>query len=191
MLFRTTIGLIALCSSAVALPQSEKGGQTCLDALEICGTGEAILGAIGFSGAPTPGRWLFLVKSTNGKLREKAISDGAVVAVRDIEPLPGQDLPDIPIDFAAVAIDSGEAFNIVAGLAEDRSVDFESAHFHLRCRESGNEPVWLLKLLGPRQDSRGVVYLSAATGEILRSAWTIREIEDFASATPFFTRTAP
>lgn len=191
MLFRTTIGLIALCSSAVALPKSEKEGRTCLDALEICGVGETTLGVIGFSGAPAPDRWLFLVKFTNGKLQEKAISDGAVVAERDIEPLPGQDLPEIPIDFATVAIDSDEAFDIVSELAEGRRVDFESAHFHLRCRESGNEPVWLLKLLGPRQDSRGVVYLSAVTGEILRSAWTIREIEDFASASPFFTRTAP
>lgn len=186
MLFRNTIALILLCSSAVA--RAVPSAETCLEALESGQVGDRVLGIIGFSGAPAPDQWLFLVENDDGTLLEQAISSGKIVAERMIEPLPGQDLPDIVIDFSKVVIDSDNALSIASGLAMKNRVDFESAHFHLRCRDSGNEPVWLLKLLGPKQDSRGVVYLSAATGEVLRTAWTVRAIEEFASAFPAFTR---
>ena len=119
-----------------------------------------------------------------GTLREFAISGGEVTAERGIEPLPGQDIPDVPIDFDKVAIDSDKALQIATQLAQENGVTSGAAHFHLRCRDAGNEPVWLVKLLGPVQDSRGLVYLSAQTGEILRTAWTVSAIEEFAFASP-------
>ncbi len=185
---RNTIGLIALCSSLVAMAGGEPG--SCLEAVATLND-EIVLGVVGFSGEPSPERWLVLSRADDGNLREYAWSSGRVVDERAVDPLPGQDLPNIPIDFKRVHVDSGEAFVIASELAEKHRVPFESVHFHLRCRDAGKEPVWLLKLLGPVQDSRGVVYLSAITGEVLRTAWTVREIEDFASASPFFTRRDP
>ena len=185
MRFVTTIGLIALCSSFVAIASDESGG--CLDAVADL-EGKTVLGVVGFSGAPKPDQWLILTRKDSGELRELAWSMGGVVHERVINPLPGQDLPDIPINFESVQLDSGQAFVIASALAEKQGISFATAHFHLRCRDAGEEPVWLLKLLGKAQDSRGVVYLSAVTGEVLRSAWTVREIEEFAAVSPIFTR---
>lgn len=189
MRFVTTIGLIAFCSSFVANQAGDRPG-SCLAAIETL-ENDVVLGVVGFSGQPTPQRWLILSRSDGGGLTEIAWSGGKVVDERSIDRLPGQDLPDIPIDFDKVRVDSDEAFRIAWELAERNQVRFAAVHFHLRCRDRGNEPVWFLKLLGAAQDSRGVVYLSAITGDVLRAGWTVREIEEFASASPIFTRRDP
>jgi len=193
MKFWFTIGLLALGSSALTRTEAAPGSCKIAVAAIMESTALAedtnVLGVIGFSGNPQPEQWLILTQSrSKGALREFAVAEGRVVAERMIEPLPGQDIPDIPIKFEEVRIDSDEALQIALGLANEQGVKFEAAHFHLRCRDTGSEPVWLLKLLGPVQDSRGLVYLSARTGEVLRTAWTVRAIDEFAFASPILSR---
>lgn len=193
MKFLLTIGLLVLGSSAhtrtEAAPDTCKAAVAVLTEASVLEKDAEILGVIGFSGSPQPKQWLILTESVGrGALSELAVADGNVVAERLIEPLPGQDIPDIPVDFDEVKIDSDEALKIARGMADQEGVKFEGAHFHLRCRDAGKEPVWLMKLLGPVQDTRGLVYLSAKTGEVLRTAWTVRAIDEFAFASPILLR---
>jgi len=132
-----------------------------------------VLGMVGLFGKPGPFQWLILTThpSTPGVLRESVMAGGRVLATRNFSPLPGQDLPHLPIDRAGLRLDSAAAFGIVEELARRQSRVFDSAHFQLRVRDFGAEPVWMLNLLNRARVSVGVVYLSASSGEILRETW--------------------
>lgn len=161
----------------VARGGEKRGGLAALDAFlasAACRPGETILGMVGFYGEPVPPQWLVLTSHPDeaGVLRESVVSGGKVRAERKFSPLPGQDLPDIPIERGALGIDSGEAFAIAEKVAREGKISFDSAHFQLRCRERGNEPVWMLSLLSPAQVSVGAIYVSAIDGEVLRVSWT-------------------
>lgn len=138
---------------------------------------------VGFYGQPRPSRWLVLTDAAvvGGPLRELAVSGENVSAERKVAALPGQDLPDIPLERSDLKVDSDEVFRIVGDLARERGVRFESMHFQLRCRELAREPVWMLNLIGSGQVSVGVVYLSAITGDVLRTAWVDMPVTKLAS----------
>jgi hypothetical protein len=144
----------------------------------------AILGVIGFFGSPRPPQWLVLVEAKEGGrvLRELVVSGGEVRAERRFRAVAGQDLPDIPIDQERLKIDTAAAFAVVERLARKKKIAFESAHFQLRCRDAGDEPVWMLSLVGPAQTAIGAVYLSAESGKVLREVWPEPAVERFSSA---------
>lgn len=144
---------------------------------------EVVLGMVGFYGEPAPPQWLVLTASRPDAkvLRESVVSGGALRAEREFRRLPGQDLPAIAIDRSVLRIDSSAAFRIAAEVAEKNRIGFDSIHYQLRCREEKQEPVWMLNLIGPAQVSRGVIYLSAVSGDVLRVSWIRPEIESFAS----------
>lgn len=135
--------------------------------------GESILGVAGFFGQPLPPQWLVLTgdPAKPGPLRESVCARGKILAERKFSPLPGQDLPTHLIAVDSVKVGSGRAFKIAESRAGERRVRFDSAHFQLRVRDSGLEPVWMLHLLNRGQVTVGTIYLSAVDGRILRESW--------------------
>jgi hypothetical protein len=135
--------------------------------------GEAILGLAGYDGAPLPECWNILVgkPGTAGTLREVMFAEGKAGASRAVESRPGQDLPHLPIDAAALHVSAAEANTIAAARAAGSGIRWATVHFHLRVRDEGAEPVWLLTFVSRAQVKVGLVYLSARTGEVLRESW--------------------
>lgn len=132
-----------------------------------------VVGVVGFHGQDQPGRWLLL--QLDGKvpnlLHEYAIQNGKVVAQRQFWRDPKQDMPSIPLDLSRIAIDSTRAFTLADHQAKQAGIGFDSIHYQLRCRDLRNEPVWVLNLINGVQQSVGVLYISALSGETLRSVW--------------------
>lgn len=136
-------------------------------------TGPTLLGLAGFHAAPRPASWLLLAKDPrDGSLREFVLADGRLGGERAVSPLPGQDLPHLPLRREALRIDSDKAIGIASRLAEAAAPSFASVHLHLRIRDEGREPVWLVAFHGEARVPLGQVYLSAATGAVLRESWT-------------------
>ena len=134
---------------------------------------ERVLGMVGFYGQPQPVQWLILTGDPTSPepLREFVFARRQILAERIFSPLPGQDLPHLPIVRETLKVDSGAAFRIAESRAKARKAAFDSAHYQLRVRDEGNEPVWMLSLIDASQVSVGVVYLSARSGEVLRETW--------------------
>jgi len=172
-------GIVALSCPLVAAPPEQAQGGSALAALDAflvaapLETGAQVLGMVGFFGQPEPVQWLILTShpATPGVLRESIFARGRILAERKFSPLPGQDLPHLPISRAALNVDSAAAFRVAEELAHRQKRAFDSAHFQLRVRDLGAEPVWMLTLLNSAQVSVGVVYLSATTGAVLRETW--------------------
>jgi hypothetical protein len=178
--------LLWVCALSCAAPSARSDEfSSALSALETFSAiaSESVLGMIGFYGQPQPPQWLILTGVTGEEnvLRESVFSQGKVVAERKFGRKAGQDLPDIPLEMGRLKIDSDAAFTAAEEVARERKVSFDSAHFQLRCREEGAEPVWMLSLLGRAQVSVGVVYISAETGTVLRVNWVENPIEKFAA----------
>ncbi|MDH4410703.1 MAG: hypothetical protein QE273_13890 [Verrucomicrobiales bacterium] len=139
--------------------------------------GEAILGLAGYDGAPLPERWLVLVgkPGPGGALREVPFAGGKAGVGRAIESSAGQDLPRLPIDPASLKVSASEAHRIAAARRASSGVRWATVHYHLRVRDEGAEPVWLLTFVNRAQVKVGLVYLSARTGEVLRESWPLAD----------------
>ncbi len=135
--------------------------------------GENVVGMTGFHAGSRPLNWLILIEpaSAEGSYRELVFDGATVLARRLLAPLPGQQFPTLPIDLDLLRLPSDEACRIGMEQAALHGAAVHSAHIQLRIREEGNEPVWMLKLLGPARSEVGTVYVSAQTGEVLRQAW--------------------
>lgn len=170
-----------LSASVLAEPAQRAGSEEGVAALDAFAKiarldpGEEVLGLVGFFGQPLPVQWLILTGNAShpSVLRESVFARERILAERKFSPLPGQDLPHLPIPRGRVKVDSREAFALVESLAKKRRQAFDSAHFQLRVRDEGHEPVWMLSLVNEAQVSVGVVYLSAASGEVLREKWRL------------------
>jgi len=139
--------------------------------------GEAVLGLAGYDGAPLPERWYVLIGTpgTTGALREVPVADGKAGTGRVIESRPGQDLPHLPIDPATLRCSAAEAHRIASARGEGSGARWAGVHYHLRVRDEGAEPVWLLTFVNRAQVKVGLVYLSARTGEVLRESWPLAD----------------
>jgi len=85
---------------------------------------------------------------------------------------------DVPIGYFNVnqiGVDSVAAFTIAEGEARRAQMAFDSCDYLLRVREYSSEPVWRLELLDSARRLAGKLYISAATGEVLRTVWVYRD----------------
>lgn len=174
--FGLVIGVcLSTCFAGVSQAEPESGLSAIQSFIQWEGQDEApeIYGAVGFFADPTPPQWLVLtpVEGEEDVFRECIVKDGVVTTERMFRKLPGQDLPSIPIRLEDVKYDSGDAFLAAEEAAGSRKIKFESAHFQLRCREKGQEPVWMVSLLSGYHISIGVVYVSAKSGDVIREKW--------------------
>lgn len=139
------------------------------------GTAESsrIVGMVGFHGQDQPAQWLILQLDARDPklLHEYAVRGGRPEAYRRFWRDPNQDLPTIPIELSRVAVDSTRAFVLADQNAKKAGIGFDAIHYQLRCRDLRNEPIWVLNLINGTQRSVGVLYISAITGETLRSVW--------------------
>ena len=134
---------------------------------------QVVVGMTGFYGQDQPRQWLILVRDidTADLLQEFVVSEGKVQTKRKIKKLPNQDLPSLPIPRHKLRVDSDVIFTVAEELATAEQIGYDSVHYQLRCREENLEPVWMVNLLDPNRKSVGIHYISALTGQILRSVW--------------------
>ena len=132
-----------------------------------------VVGVVGFHGQDQPGQWMLLQNDVEvpAMLHEYVMQGGRIVAQRRFTREPGQDLPTIPIAISKIAIDSPQAFALANQAARKAGIGFDSMNYQLRCRDLRNEPVWVLSLMDSAHRITGTVYLSALTGETLRTIW--------------------
>ncbi len=160
-------------ASASATPERYRSGIPVLDtflASPAFPADGAVVGMTGFYGQDQPREWLILVRDGE-VLIEYALADGEVIGKRVLRPLPGQDLPVIAVERDRLKVDSDAVFLLVEDLARIEGVGYDSVHYQLRCRDQGNEPVWMVNLLDPSRKSVGIHYVSALSGRVLRSVW--------------------
>lgn len=136
---------------------------------------DRIVGMTGFYGQDQPRQWLILVRSgeSQEKLFEYVMTEGQLQGRRELRALPQQDLPTVPIPLARLKVDSDAAFFTAERLAESRGTSYDSVHYQLRSREGSSEPVWMVNLLDPIGKQIGIHYISAESGDILRSTWKV------------------
>lgn len=132
-----------------------------------------VVGVVGFHGREQPPQWLMLQTDARvpNLLHEYAMEGGRIVAHRQFFRDPGQDMPTIPIELGKLSIDSRQAFILADQAARRAGIGFDSMNYQLRCRDLRNEPVWVLSLMDDANRVAGVIYLSAITGETLRTVW--------------------
>ncbi len=85
---------------------------------------------------------------------------------------------DVPVGYfslSQISVDSVAAFTIAEGQARQAKMAFDSCDYLLRLREFSREPVWRLELLDGSRQIVGKLYISAATGEVLRTVWVYRD----------------
>ncbi len=180
-LILTVAGLIGFASPLTGLadPDVSNEGRTGLTALDqfvkaaALADGEEVLGVAGFYGESQPLKWLILSAdpATPDLLHESVFAGGKVLAERTFRKLADQNVPDIPLDREAILIDSDQAFQVVAMVARSEKRTFQFAHFQLRIREEGSEPIWMVSLINKAQVPLGTLYVSAKSGEIVRRSW--------------------
>ena len=127
----------------------------------------------GRSGIPQPNSWEILAYNDRSPgLLHKFWAGGGRVgdAGADATRYP----VNIPVGYFSanqIAVDSVAAFTIAEGEARKARMAFDSCDYLLRVREYSTEPIWRLELLDPRRQLVGKIYLSARTGEVLRTVW--------------------
>ena len=132
-----------------------------------------VVGVVGFYGQSQPPRWMILSMDPKvpGLMHEFVMQNSRIVAERHFPRPKEQDLPHIPLPVRSLRIDSPQAFKIAEQTAQRAGLGFDSLHYQLRCRDLRNEPIWVLNLNDQKKTPVGVLYISAVTGEVLRSIW--------------------
>ncbi len=85
---------------------------------------------------------------------------------------------DVPVGYFnanQIGVDSVAAFTIAEGEARKARMAFDSCDYLLRVREYSTEPVWRLELLDASRRLVGKLYISANSGELLRTVWIYRD----------------
>ena len=163
-------------ATALPEPPAQSTANQSLKALQVLRGRQVvstIVGVAGFYGQDQPQQWRLLAVDTRvpNLLHEYAMQAGKIVGERHFSRRPDEDLPSIVIPPGNLRIDSPQAFAIANENARRAGVGFDSVHYQLRCRDLRKEPVWVINLIDQQQNTVGVQYLSAITGETLRSVW--------------------
>jgi len=132
-----------------------------------------VVGMAGFYGQSQPFQWMILSMDPKvpGLMHEFVMQNGRIVAERHFPRPKDKDMPYIPLPVRSLRIDSPQAFKIAEQTALKAGLGFDSLHYQLRCRDLRNEPIWVINLNDQKKTPVGVLYISAVTGEVLRSIW--------------------
>ena len=166
--------LVGMSSST---PEKYSAGIAALDVFlkskQLATGKQDVVGMTGFYGQDQPRQWLILVKDRDarGDLFEFVVSEGAITGKRRVPNLPGQDLPELPLDRSKMKVDSDIIFQMTEDLAKNQQIGYDSVHYQLRCRRENLEPVWMVNQLDIARRTVGLHYISALTGQVIRSVW--------------------
>jgi hypothetical protein len=81
---------------------------------------------------------------------------------------------DVPVGYFnlnQVRLDSVAAFTVAEGEARKARMAFDSCDYLLRAREFSQEPMWRLQLMDAGGRVAGKIYISATSGQVLRTVW--------------------
>jgi len=128
-------------------------------------------------GIPQPSDWQILAFDQRApKLLYRFWAGGGRAGDGGVDDLRYPD--DVPVGYfslSQIGVDSVAAFTIAEGQARQARMAFDSCDYLLRLREFSTEPVWRLELLDASRRIVGKLYISAGTGEVLRTVWVYRD----------------
>lgn len=128
-------------------------------------------------GIPQPSDWQILSYDQRApKLLYRFWAGGGRAGDGGIDDLRYPD--DVPVGYfglSQISVDSVAAFTIAEGQARQAKMAFDSCDYLLRLREFSTEPVWRLELRDASRQIVGKLYISAGTGEVLRTIWVYRD----------------
>lgn len=128
-------------------------------------------------GVPQPSDWEVLAFDQRApKLLYRFWAGGGRAGDGGVDDLRYPD--DVPVGYfslSQIGVDSVAAFTIAEGQARQARMAFDSCDYLLRLREFSTEPVWRLELLDAARRIVGKLYISAGTGEVLRTVWVYRD----------------
>jgi hypothetical protein len=128
-------------------------------------------------GIPQPSDWQILSHDQRApKLLYRFWAGGGRAGDGGIDDLRYPD--DVPVGYfslSQISVDSVAAFTIAEGQARQARMAFDSCDYLLRLREFSTELVWRLELRDASRQIVGKLYISAGTGEVLRTVWVYRD----------------
>jgi hypothetical protein len=128
-------------------------------------------------GIPQPSDWQVLAYDPRApKLLYRFWAGGGRAGDGGIDDLRYPD--DVPVGYfglSQISVDSVAAFTIAEGQARQAKMAFDSCDYLLRLREFSTELVWRLELRDASRQIVGKLYISAGTGEVLRTVWVYRD----------------
>lgn len=128
-------------------------------------------------GIPQPSDWQILSYDQRApKLLYRFWAGGGRAGDGGIDDLRYPD--DVPVGYfslSQISVDSVAAFTIAEGQARQARMAFDSCDYLLRLREFSTELVWRLELRDASRQIVGKLYISAGTGEVLRTVWVYRD----------------
>ncbi len=133
--------------------------------------------AYAFGGTPQPRAWKFLAHDARAPrmlYQFQASEMGAFDGGTDQERYPDR----VPAGFfrmTDVQVDSKAAFAIAESEARRAKVAFDSVDYVLRARDFNTGAYWRLDLMNRAQRTVGKLYISADSGQVLRSVWVFRD----------------
>ncbi len=81
---------------------------------------------------------------------------------------------DVPVGYFSpyqIRLDSVAAFTVAEGEARKAKMAFDSCDYLLRAREFSQDPMWRLQLIDASGRVVGKIYISATSGQVLRTVW--------------------
>ncbi len=128
-------------------------------------------------GVPQPSDWQILAHDARApRLLYRFWAGGGRAGDGGLDDLRYPD--DVPVGYfnaSQIAVDSVAAFTIAEGEARKARMAFDSCDYLLRLREYSSEPIWRLELIDANRRLVGKLYLSASTGQVMRTIWIYRD----------------
>lgn len=125
-------------------------------------------------GIPQPSAWQVLSYDERApRLLYTFGADSSGIA-RDMGPDQVRYPKDVPVGYFSpnqIGLDSVAAFTVAEGEARKARMAFDSCDYLLRAREFSQDPMWRLQLLDASGRVVGKIYISATSGQVLRTVW--------------------
>ncbi len=125
-------------------------------------------------GIPQPSAWQVLSYDERAPRLLYAFAADSSGNARDLGPDQLRYPKDVPVGYFSphqIRLDSVAAFTVAEGEARKARMAFDSCDYLLRAREFSQDPMWRLQLIDAAGRVVGKIYISATSGQVLRTVW--------------------
>ncbi|MDF1739987.1 MAG: hypothetical protein P1U86_12570 [Verrucomicrobiales bacterium] len=129
-------------------------------------------------GIPQPSAWQILAYDERAPRLLYGFAADSNGNARDLGPDEIRYPKDVPVGYFSpnqVRLDSVAAFTVAEGEARKARMAFDSCDYLLRSREFSQDPMWRLQLLDAAGRVVGKIYISATSGQVLRTVWVYHD----------------
>ncbi|MEC5126056.1 hypothetical protein VSU19_04810 [Verrucomicrobiales bacterium BCK34] len=129
-------------------------------------------------GIPQPSAWQILAYDERAPRLLYSFAADSSGNARDLGPDEIRYPKDVPVGYFSpnqIRLDSVAAFTVAEGEARKARMAFDSCDYLLRSREFTQDPMWRLQLLDAAGRVVGKIYISATSGQVLRTVWVYHD----------------